>query len=639
MRQFLSYFVRYTRNKKMFAIVIGATTLIFLIILNLTMFSYGGDVEVVSDPKGSKGTFDRLTSLLPGSSSKITDDDKAQISDNRHTIFDTAEHKSYLTDLFTELIAVQPDFDSLPSSYPKAPEMAPWDDHPVLSYNHLSEKYLKVTDHQVNNLKEKHAEFLAKILNKKSKVHFANHGDDQEHFYIENSNGIVYVGGGRYSWFALLSIKHLRSIGSKLPIEVYIPFEEEYEKEFCEVILPSMNAKCLKIYEILDLEVLKDSKFKIQGFMLKSLAILLSNFENILLLDADNMPYLNPDILFVSEPYQTYKFVVWPDYWERTTHPKFYEIQGLDLITENLKLKDPNTGQPKYSSAEQIKSEVPLHDLKGTIPNPSTESGQLLISKKAHADAILLSLYYNMYGPNYYYHLITQWAPGQGDKDTFLAAANLLNSTYYQIKTTVKAIGYHKSNGEFRGTAQGQYSPIDEYNFKTYHKKLLAMYEEDFCMQKGITKKQLEQSKTLQEELEEYQKIQIETLTQFSGEEDEDKALKDYYANVFDLPIKLMFVHESTPKFDPLDLILNNQITNEENTERIRFYDNVLTDPGYYSFEKMQWQYIYDLLCGSEDERVHMEFISKQIENFGDRYDEEKFCQAIQDEIDWIGSR
>lgn len=650
MRSFLSYFVRYTRVKRLYTSVLVLLIFLVFIFFNVSvLFHHPTLKKVLADklPKGPK------PGQKPGQkpSPKVmdpTDDIPAEfkdkpVSDNTHTIFDTSDHKEYLTDLFRELIAAQPDFDALPSEYPKAPEMAPWDDRPLLSAEYLSTKYLQVTDAQVEALKKSHALFYAQVTDNTSKIHFPNHvdGDEeqQQGFYIPNSNGIVYVGGGKYSWFALLSIKHLRNIGSKLPVEVYIPTKEEYEEEFCEKILPLLNAKCLKMYEILDIDIIKNSKFEIKGFMLKSLALLLSNFENILLLDADNVPYLNPDILFVSEPYLTNKFVLWPDYWVRTTHPKMYEIQGIDLVEKNLKVKD-KAGKLKYTSKEQILKETPLHDLIGTPPDPSCETGQLMISKKDHADVVLLSLYYNIYGPKYYYHLITQWAPGQGDKDTFVVAANLLNSTYYQVKTTVTAIGYHKSNGEFRGTAQGQYSPIDEVNFSKYHAKLLEMYEEDFCVQKGITKEQLKDSKVYQKALEEYQKVRIETLEQFSSEKDETKALKDYFANVFDLKIRIMFVHESTPKFDPLDLIINNQISNEDNNDRIRFYDNVLTDPGYYKFEKMQWENIYEMLCSDDNElRVGMKFIEEQKKHFGDRYNEEKFCKEIQKEIEWIGSK
>lgn len=676
-----------TRNRKFFNYCIIIALVTIFILFNISVFFKSDNnsvIEAVSNGKpntsssslsysssnnnnnnngNNNGNYNNAGSSS-GSYSDIdpgyTDDDLPEVMDNTHTIFDTYTHKQYLTDLFSELISVKPDFPGLPSEYPKAPSMAPWDEHPVLSMKFLSEQYLTVTQDQVDNLKEKHKLFLDKVLDKSSKVYFDNNkalqsghkeskksksktndnsDNDQSQFYIENSNGIVYVGGGKYSWFALLSIKHLRNIGSKLPVEVYIPFEDEYEKEFCEVTLPKLNAKCLKMYEILDLEVIKKSNFEIKGFMLKSLAILLSNFENILLLDADNVPYLNPDILFVTEPFLSYGLVVWPDYWERTTHPAFYEIQGIDLFEENLNKKDPKTKKIKYTSKDQIKNDVPLHDLEKTIPNPSTESGQLLISKKTHSDVILLSLYYNIYGPNYYYHLLTQWAPGQGDKDTFLAAANLLNSKYYQIKTSVKAIGYHHvKNDEFRGTAQGQYSPIDEYNFHLYHDRLLDLYEADFCLQKGITRDQLKESKVYQEELEEYKKIKEETYKQFTKESNPDQALKEFYADVFDLKIKLMFVHESTPKFDPIDLILNDQM--KEDNQRIRFYDNVITEPGYYKFEKMQWESIYTILCSEDKSKlVHMKFIEDQIKHFGDKYNEESFCKHIKEEIDWIDSK
>ena len=39
-------------------------------------------------------------------------------------------------------------------------------------------------------------------------------------------------------------IKQLRATGAKLPVEMFIATESDYEKEFCEKILPKYNARC-----------------------------------------------------------------------------------------------------------------------------------------------------------------------------------------------------------------------------------------------------------------------------------------------------------------------------------------------------------------------------------------------------------
>ncbi|KAK7679537.1 Golgi alpha-1,2- mannosyltransferase [Cerrena zonata] len=54
-------------------------------------------------------------------------------------------------------------------------------------------------------------------------------------------------------------------------------------------------------------------------------------------------------------------------------------------------------------------------------------------------------MYYNYYGPDYYYPLLSQGAAGEGDKETFIAAAHKLKLPYYQVKE------FNREFGPFRG--------------------------------------------------------------------------------------------------------------------------------------------------------------------------------------------
>jgi Mannosyltransferase putative len=46
----------------------------------------------------------------------------------------------------------------------------------------------------------------------------------------------------------------------------------------------------------------------------------------------------------------------------------------------------------------------------------STESGEIMYSKPKHELSLLLATYYNYYGPDFYYPLQSQGAPGEGDR-------------------------------------------------------------------------------------------------------------------------------------------------------------------------------------------------------------------------------
>ena len=125
-----------------------------------------------------------------------------------------------------------------------------------------------------------------------------------------------------------------------MPIEVFIPKIEEYESDLCNRILPELDARCIYMKNQL-MNPNKDNldsfanKFEFKGYQYKALAILLSSFENVLLLDSDNIPAHSPEELFETDPFKSYGLVVWPDYWKRATSPYYYNIADID-VSENI---------------------------------------------------------------------------------------------------------------------------------------------------------------------------------------------------------------------------------------------------------------------------------------------------------------
>lgn len=77
-----------------------------------------------------------------------------------------------------------------------------------------------------------------------------------------------------------------------------------------------------------------------------------------------------------------------------------------------------------------------------------------------------MAAYYNYYGPHFYYSLLSQGAPGEGDKETFSAAADFMHLPYYQVRSPVNALGFFdvEDNNSFRGTAMLQFNPTDEFD-------------------------------------------------------------------------------------------------------------------------------------------------------------------------------
>lgn len=423
---------------------------------------------------------------------------------------------------------------------------------------HELDKCLELSDKEVEMLKESHAGFVQKIK-QLSLPKSALQGD-----------GIVMVGGGKYSMLALIALKSLRNRGTTLPVEVFIPYDEP-EPEFCNNLIPQLNARCISVTDVLPTSVVKD--FQFAGYQYKSLAIISSSFRNILLLDADNYALKNLDGIFDEEPFRSTGLVLWPDFWRRTTSPKYYKIAGLE-VNQSKRIRnclDDITPSEVYTDPAKL-SQVPLHDFEGTIPDPSTESGQLILDKRRHWLTVLLSLYYNVNGNSWYYPIFSQKVAGEGDKETFIAAAHFFNLPYYQVKAVPGVDGYFRSTGDksFRGVAVLQHDFVEDY------KRYLSVHGEVRSEYKGKKKpRKFDASYSFANFYKKY----------FHESGDQDS-------------VPVMFAHCNLPKFDPYSQWTGNDYIEDGN--QIRSFRNLKKLNGI-DMELDNTAIIRKYLCSTED--------------------------------------
>ncbi|KAH8674699.1 glycosyltransferase family 71 protein [Tricladium varicosporioides] len=280
-------------------------------------------------------------------------------------------------------------------------------------YNDNLPNLIIMGDTDIDSLKRSHQWFISQIRANPPVLD-----------YKPQTTGIVTSAGGQYFPPLLVSLRMLRRTGSTLPVEVFLANIDEYEPLMCDTIFPSLNAKCIVLSTILDDFLLP---FTFDKYQLKAFAILFSSFEHVLFLDADNFPIHQPEPLFESEPYTSHGMVLWPDYWSSTTSPILSTITGLNEST--------------------------------FINRPTIEAGQILVSKQKHNMTLLLSAYYNAYG-EYYYHLLSQGGPGEGDKETFASAALTLGTPFYTVSEPPRPLG---QRGD--GAAVIQANPIEDFAF------------------------------------------------------------------------------------------------------------------------------------------------------------------------------
>ncbi|KAB8294260.1 hypothetical protein EYC80_009687 [Monilinia laxa] len=259
--------------------------------------------------------------------------------------------------------------------------------------------HIAMEEKDIQIMKRSHSWFVDQIMQNAPKLE-----------YKDGTQGIVTSAGGDYFPPLLVSLRFLRRTGSTLPVEVFLATPDEYEPLMCETVLPSLNAKCLILSDIVDQH---DLPFSFSGYQLKAFAIIFSSFESVLFLDADNFPVYAPDELFTSKPFTSEHLVLWPDYWSPTPSETLGTIIGLEVSAINSR--------------------------------PTIEAGQVLVNKAHQTEALLLAAYYNAYG-DYYYHLMTQGGAGEGDKETFSVAALVLGKSFYTVSQLPRPLGM-RGNG------------------------------------------------------------------------------------------------------------------------------------------------------------------------------------------------
>lgn len=139
--------------------------------------------------------------------------------------------------------------------------------------------------------------------------------------------GIVVVAGQDYSLKRLaVMLRVLRQqYDSILPVEVNFHSDDISETQKTE-LMAIYGSENMSFNDLsLPTQIWQTSgvnKVRALNYQLKTAALLNSRFEEILMLDSDNIPVIDPANLFLSKTYQRYGSVFWPDITRtRPEHP------------------------------------------------------------------------------------------------------------------------------------------------------------------------------------------------------------------------------------------------------------------------------------------------------------------------------
>lgn len=238
--------------------------------------------------------------------------------------------------------------------------------------------------------------------------------------------GIVICAGGVHMFTnAWVLVWHLRKVlRCELPVEIWHLGPAEMSTGM-RCMLESLGAKTVDAHVVLSRRPARIA----DGWQLKPYALIMSGFREVLMLDADNVPAVDPTFLFDLPEFAATGAIFWPDV--------------LDI-----------------SQANPIWRELGLPALQRT----SFETGQMLIDKGRHSQALEIVLRLNE-DADRYYKLV------YGDKDTFLAgwliadAQHLLiphrpfadRHVLYQRDLDGGVLFQHRTNGQWKyGGPQAQ---------------------------------------------------------------------------------------------------------------------------------------------------------------------------------------
>ena len=230
--------------------------------------------------------------------------------------------------------------------------------------------------------------------------------------------GIVTTAGGiEFFTSAYVNLRAIReSVKCTLPIEVFYAGPKELSPE----IISHMHSHFdnIKFIDITKAAIVKD--ISMTGYQIKIFSIILSSFEEVLFLDADDYPLADPSSLFNSKAYMKTGALFWPDVCViHTAVPVMWEIMGLEVPKAWPPLHEP------FFWPDTCNPDKPFE----------LESGQLVVNKRRVWAGLLMTAFINRNHRFFFDRII------HGDKQTFSFGFNASETPYSLVNHHQYGIG------------------------------------------------------------------------------------------------------------------------------------------------------------------------------------------------------
>ncbi len=245
---------------------------------------------------------------------------------------------------------------------------------------------------------------------------------------------VICAGGEKYFTCAWVCIRMLRRFGCSLPIQLWHLDQKEIDEQMKSMVAP-YNVECVNAADVRKNYPAR----RLYGWELKPYAIIHSPFQEILFLDADNVPVVNPEFLFKTPEFKKTGAIFWPDFGRLKSSRSIWDICG-----------------------------IPYRD------EPEFESGQIVVNKAKCWAALCLTMWYNEHSDFYYKHI-------HGDKETFHMAFRKFEQPFATPSKPVQAIYATLCQHDFKGRRIFQHRNGDKWTLSGENKTIVNFRLEEEC--------------------------------------------------------------------------------------------------------------------------------------------------------------
>lgn len=236
---------------------------------------------------------------------------------------------------------------------------------------------------------------------------------------------------------AWVAVRMLRDyLKTTLPIQIWHIGPEEMSPAMI-ALMADQQVECV---DALALAHQEEGDVELGGFELKSFALLHCRFRQVVLLDADNVPLIDPAELLEHEAFRREGSIFWPDLLSISASSRIWELCAVNF--------------------RQM---------------PSFESGQMVIDRERHFPALALSWFLNRHARIIYRHIY-------GDKDTFLLAWLALGAPFHLVAHSVRRLYGCLCQHHPDGRRMFQHRSLRKWKLHGENPLIQGFLEEERCL-------------------------------------------------------------------------------------------------------------------------------------------------------------